>query len=201
MKIGIFGGTFNPIHAAHIYLAERFADALALDRLILIPTFIPPHKPAKDLADAEHRLEMCKLATRKLGRFEVSDFEIREEGRSYTCLTLRHLRGMCPGADFFLLTGADMFLTVQDWKNPQELFGLSTLCAAARETGEHAALEAHAQKLEAMGARCVVLDIEPLPMSSTEIRAALSRGEDLSGRLNADVLEYIKRNGLYGAKL
>lgn len=201
MKIGVFGGTFNPIHTAHMYLAKRFFDALALDRLILIPTFIPPHKPAGDLADAEHRLEMCRLAARGLDSFEVSDFEVRGKGKSYTFLTLEHLRGECPGADFFLLMGADMFLTVQDWKNPLDIFQNATLCAAARERDEHDALEEHARGLEAMGARCIVIDIAPMPLSSTEIREALARGGDVSASLDAGVLDYIKRNRLYGARL
>lgn len=201
MKIGIFGGTFNPVHKAHIYLAKKFRDALALDKLLLIPTFIPPHKPAEDLADAAHRLAMCEIAVREHEGLEVSDFEIRGEGRSYTCLTLSHLHEKYTGADFFLLMGADMFLTVQDWKNPAELFHLSTLCAAAREHGEHAALEAHAAKLEITGANCVIIDAEPTPLSSTMIRGMLERGEDVSELLDVGVLDYIKRNGLYGAKL
>lgn len=201
MKIGVFGGTFNPVHKAHIGLAKKFRDALSLDKLLLIPTFIPPHKPAEDLADAAHRLEMCGIAARGVDGFEVSDFETRGAGRSYTCLTLSHLHEKYSGADLFLLMGADMFLTVQDWKNPAELFRLSTLCAAAREYDEHAALEAHAAKLEAMGAKCVIIDTEPTPLSSTMIREMLARGENASEFLDAGVLDYIKRNGLYGAKL
>lgn len=201
MKIGIFGGTFNPVHKAHINLAKRFCDAMKLDKLILIPTFIPPHKSAENLADAQHRLEMCRIASRELDRIEVSDFEILGEGRSYTCMTLNYLHEKYPDSELFLLMGADMFLTVQEWKNPSELFKLSTICAAARERNERTVLEAHAQKLEMLGARCVVLDIEPIPLSSTGIRGALAHGEDVSELLDAGVLEYIKRNGIYGAGL
>jgi nicotinate-nucleotide adenylyltransferase len=178
-------------------MARKYAERLALDKLILVPTYVPPHKSAKRLADAEDRLMMCRMATAGLPLFEVSDYEIREEGKSYTFKTLRHIHEEYPDSELFLLMGADMFITVQDWRQPGEIFRLATLCAAQRENGEFSILEAHKQRLETLGARCVLIDIEPTPLSSTIIRNGLLAGEDVSGLLHPDVLEYIRTQDLY----
>lgn len=197
MKIGVFGGTFNPIHVAHVRMAEQYAHKLELDKVILVPAYIPPHKQPKGLANAEDRLAMCHLAIRDKPVFEVSDYEIRQEGKSYTYKTLRHLKELYPPGELFLIMGADMFVTVQDWRLPREIFQTATLCAAQRENGEFTLLEAHKMVLENMGARCVILDMEPTPLSSTMIREGLLVGEDVSGLLNPEVLEYIRTQGLY----
>lgn len=200
MKIGVFGGTFNPIHVAHVRMAEEYARRLGMDKLILVPTHIPPHKAVKGLADAEDRLAMCHLATDDLPLFEVSDFEIRQEGKSYTFKTLAHLQEQYLEGDFYLIMGADMFLTVQDWRQPGEIFRIATLCAAQREVGELNLLELHKKRLETMGARCIVLDMAPTPLSSTMIRDGLAAGEDVSGLLHPAVLDYINYQGLYRPK-
>lgn len=199
MKIGILGGTFNPVHTAHIQMAKECFSALSLDKLIVIPTFIPPHKPAKNLADAEERIEMCGLAIKGCPGFEVCDYEIAEQGRSYTYRTLKFLREKYPGSEFFLLMGADMFLTVQDWRHSQEIYKMTALCVAQREHGEFRALEFHAMRLEGEGARCIILDVDPTPLSSTLIREKIKAGEDITGMLDPAVLQYIKEKRLYGA--
>lgn len=197
MKIGVFGGTFNPIHVAHVRTAQEYARQLKLDKLILVPTYIPPHKKARFLASAEDRLAMCRLAIADLPLFEVSEFEIREAEKSYTFKTLRHLAGLYPESELFLLMGADMFVTVQDWRQPQEIYRLATLCAAQREKGEFTLLDAHTHVLEARGARCLLLDMEPMPLSSTMVRNGLRAGEDVSGLLHPAVFAYIRDNQLY----
>lgn len=197
MKIGVLGGTFNPIHIAHIYLSQKYADILGLEKLILVPTFIPPHKSAKHLAKAAQRLEMCELAIKHYPNFEICGYEIAEEGKSYTYRTLKYLKEQYSDAEFFLLMGADMFMTVQDWRHPQEIYKMATLCAAERDRGEFSELEAHATRLRIEGARCVILEIEPMPLSSTMIRDGIKAGEDVSGLLNPEVLQYIRKHGLY----
>lgn len=199
MKIGILGGTFNPIHIAHIYLARKYYENLKLDKLIFVPTFIPPHKSSKNVISAKRRLEMCELAISGHPEFEICDYEITEEGRSYTYRTLKHLQGLYPGAEFFLLMGADMFMTVQDWRHSKELYKMATLCVAEREFGEFSALETHAIRLKNEGARCAILEMEPLPLSSTDIRKGIKAGEDVSGLLNPEVWRYIREYRLYGA--
>lgn len=199
MKIGVLGGTFNPIHNSHIYIARKFFEALRLDKLIFIPTFIPPHKSAKHVVSASHRLEMCGLAVKSYPGFEVSDYEIAEEGKSYTYRTLKHLREVHPGGEFFLLMGADMFMTVQDWRHPGEIYKMATLCAAERERGESLALEIHAVILRNKGARCVIVGIEAVPLSSSLIREGIKAGEDVTGLLDPEVWSYIRKYRLYGA--
>lgn len=197
MKIGVFGGTFNPIHNSHIYLADEWRRKLELDRLVLVPTYTPPHKSSKGLAGAEHRLAMCRLATKDLPAFYVTEYEIKEQGKSYTYKTLRHIQDKYPGAQLYLIMGSDMFMTVQDWRRVAELYKLAVLCAAQRETGELNALEMHKQVLEMHGARCMLMDIEARPMSSTLVRQMLAGGEDPAPLLHRDVLTYIREHRLY----
>jgi nicotinate-nucleotide adenylyltransferase len=197
MKTGVLGGTFNPIHNSHLYLAEQFRERLGLDRVLLIPTNTPPHKSAAKLASAEDRLAMCRLAAEDYPAFAVCDYEAARPGQSYTYLTLAHLREQYPADEFFFLMGADMFLTVQSWRQPEKIYRLATLCAAARQGGETAALEAHRPLLEAAGATCKVLDFPPQPLSSTEIRAAVSAGRPIESMTPPSVAAYIRAHGLY----
>jgi nicotinate-nucleotide adenylyltransferase len=197
MKTGILGGTFNPIHNSHLYVAEQFREQLRLDRVLLIPTNMPPHKSAAKLASPEDRLAMCRLAVQDHPAFAVCDYEATRPGQSYTYLTLAYLREQYPEDEFFFLMGADMFLTVQSWRLPEKIYALATLCAAARQPGETAALEAHRPLLEAAGATCRVLAIEPRPLSSTEIRQAVSAGRPIESMTPQPVAAYIRAQGLY----
>ena len=197
MKIGVLGGTFNPIHNSHIYLAEQYARQLGLDRIIIVPAHTPPHKEAENLASGEDRYNMCCLAIGGLPQFQVSRFELEQQGKSYTHKTLRHILGEHPGSELFLITGADMFLTVQDWRLPAEIFQMATICAGAREAGEQAALETHKQALEAQGARCVLISLEAKPLSSTQVREMIAAGESPEGLLHPEVWSYITERGLY----
>ena len=198
MKIGILGGTFNPIHNAHLNLAREFMQKLALDRMSIVPTYLPPHKSGKDLLNAQDRLEMCRLAVRnEKPPYHVSEYEIKQEGKSYTYRTLMHIQEKYPGAELFLLMGGDMFLTVQDWRRAEDIYRLATLCAIQREKGELTLLDMHKDILETRGARCLLLDIEAQPLSSTFVRQKIEQGEDVFAYLHPDVWAYIKEKGLY----
>ena len=202
MKIGVFGGTFNPIHKAHIHWARQFLRHFGLDEVLIIPANIPPHKPAPELAPAHDRLEMCRLAAGDEPGFTVCDYEIRQGGISYTLDTLCYLREEYQSTDICLLMGADMFLTVQNWHKPQEIFRLAALYACAREEGEHQKMKAHKPVLESMGARCELLQAKPMPMSSTNIRRMIREsGEDtqMLEYLHPAVYNYICERKLYGA--
>ena len=107
-KLGVFGGTFNPIHNGHLSLCTQICDALGLSKVLLIPTAIPPHKRVDGLADGRHRLAMCRLAVQGDPRFFVCDLELRRQGNSYTADTLRELEEIYPNTRFFLLMGTDM---------------------------------------------------------------------------------------------
>ena len=120
-KLGIFGGTFNPIHNGHVSLAKHYIQALGLDELLVIPTKQPPHKSAPDLAPASARLRLCRLAFAGVPEAVVSDMEIVRSGKSYTVDTVAQLRAMYPHAELYLLVGSDMFLTFSQWRQWQRI--------------------------------------------------------------------------------
>lgn len=204
MKIGIYGGTFNPIHLGHMEAARFAAAYLELDRLYLVPTGMPPHKQLDEAAPAaELRLEMAALAAEAVGPdVEAVDMELRREGRSYTLDTLRQFRREHPEDRLYLLMGTDMFLTFHKWRDPGEIAKLCTLCAFGRSEKDAESLFAVQREYlkEAFGAECVTLALPHIvDISSTRLREKLARGE---GReyLDEAVYGFILRNGLYGVK-
>lgn len=198
MKIGIYGGSFSPPHLGHVHLAQRFLSEMRLDRLIVIPAGNPPHKKLDDGVSGELRLEMCKVAFSKLSeRVEVSDYEAYRTDPCYTVDTLRHFS--CEG-ELFMLCGSDMFLTLDRWRDPEGIFGLCTVVCGTRtddaETGKRLADAAASYEIR-YGARTVIMDFDPIEVSSTEVREALRMGIHPVG-LDEGVYEIIKRYGLYG---
>ena len=196
-RIALFGGTFDPIHNGHIELARKFAEQLSLDHVIMMPTFIPPHKLKTDMAPAVDRLAMCRLACEPYRELQVSDWEINQRGASFTVLTLEHLQRQYPNAELFLLTGADMFLTLGTWYRFADIAKLATLCAAPRDAADAAVLRAHAEQLTAQGASCVVAEFTLPPFSSTAVRERLQSGTPLTDEVPAAVAEYIAAHRLY----
>ena len=202
MKIGIYGGTFDPIHRGHLTAAKAVRDALGLNKLLLIVDSIPPHKelPA-DSAGNEDRLAMTELATAELGKWaEVSDIELRRQGKSYTSDTLRELKAMYPDDELWLIVGSDMFLSFHTWHEPEVIASLAGIAAVSRlEENEDDAFAAQKKHLEAAYGAHIVTVQNPnvIEVSSTEVREALSRGE---GRayLSDAVYGYIARKHLYG---
>ena len=202
MKIGIYGGTFDPIHRGHLTAAKAVRDALGLNKLLLIVDSIPPHKelPA-DSAGNEDRLAMTELATAELGKWaEVSDIELRRQGKSYTSDTLREVKAMYPDDELWLIVGSDMFLSFHTWHEPEVIASLAGIAAVSRlEENEDDAFAAQKKHLEAAYGAHIVTVQNPnvIEVSSTEVREALSRGE---GRayLSDAVYGYIARKHLYG---
>ncbi len=204
MRIGIYGGTFNPPHLGHLISARFAMDFLELDKLLLIPAGEPPHKAVPEGSPTgEQRLEMTELAADALllpGRAEVSDMELRRGGKSYTADTLRALRQEYPEAELWLLMGTDMFLTLQNWREPEVICSLAHLGAFTRtrsDTGEM--LEIQGKYLsDRFGAKvCTILLPQITPVSSTQLRAMLEQGEGAQ-YLPPAVYGYILRHGLYG---
>ena len=203
MKIGSYGGTFNPIHLGHIHAAATAMEALALDKLLLVPDRVPPHKevPA-DIPNPEHRLAMAAMAAEILGpRAETLDLEVRREGRSYTLDTLRAVRDMYPQAELWLLMGTDMFLSFHNWRAPEEMLTIAGLCAFGRSEKDGEELFApQRQYLQQRfpGARVTTLVLPNLvDISSTELREKLARGEG-EAYLAPAIYGYILREHLYG---
>ena len=186
MKIGIFGGTFNPPHLGHLRLVCAFADRFSLERVWIIPTFEPPHKSTAELADGATRMEMCRLLFDD-PRFEVSDIELRRGGKSYTVETLRALHAQFPNDRLFFLVGSDMLRSFETWYLPDEIRRLCTLCAAVRHAGETLP-NIQAEVLE---------DFDPIDVSSTEVRRRVRMGDRVEEYLGAALADYVTKKNLY----
>lgn len=199
MKIGIYGGTFSPPHNGHVNAARMFAAAESLDKLLIIPTFIPPHKTETSAVPAEERLEMCRLAFTD-DNFDVSDIEVRRKGKSYTFDTLTELKEMYRSDDFYLLCGTDMLLSFEKWYRFADILSMCTVVCMRREENAETGVKL-AEKIVELKEQCAadvrLIDAPPLEVSSTEIREKLSRGENVNDLLPMDVYRYIKEKGLY----
>lgn len=196
-RVALFGGTFNPIHNGHIAMARAFAGALNLRRVLITPTNIPPHKELSGGILPQQRYAMCCLAVEGDPVLAVCNAELRRTGPSYTVDTLRWLHGEDPDAALYLIMGADMFLTVQQWKNAKEIFRHAVLCAAPRDEAGFRVLASHEEVLHALGARTFLLNLPLMPVSSTEVRRRVRCGESIEGLVPETVRRFIEENALY----
>ena len=198
MKIGIYGGTFNPVHTGHIHAAKQAAELLRLDKLLMIPDRIAPHKQIPSGSPTpEQRLEMLLLAMKNEPLIEVSDIELKREGKSYSYLTVEALRRQYPEAELYLLMGTDMFLSFQTWMNPDRIMAQATLAVMCRgEKGEKEKILAQKKVLEDMGAKVELVENRILAISSTQLRRliAFDCARDF---LPDGVEEYIRSHKLY----
>ena len=198
-RLGIYGGTFSPPHLGHVLAAEAFLRKVELDRLLIIPTAIPPHKNAEDVPSDEHRLALCHLAFDGISGAVVSDLELRRGGKSYTYLTLRELE--MPDQRIFFLCGTDMLLSLDTWKNAEEVMRRACFTVIAREQ-DQAIMDAMQRKKEELSKRfdadIRILDVPPHPASSTEIRKAIADHKSIRGLVPDAVDEYIRKWNLYG---
>ncbi|MCD8328535.1 MAG: nicotinate (nicotinamide) nucleotide adenylyltransferase [Ruminococcus sp.] len=199
-RIGIFGGTFNPIHKGHIKCIEEIDKELGFDKILVIPTKIPPHKQAVDLASDNDRFNMCRLATKRISNAEVSDIEIKSEGKSYSVLTLRKLILTYPKSDYrlYFLMGSDMLLCFEKWFEFRDILSLCSLVCITRNSDDKLKIKAQAEKLRDLGGEIIIVNTEPLEISSSEIRDLIRKGEDLSCFLDDAVVKYISESGIYG---
>ena len=201
MRLGLLGASFNPIHVAHVRMAQAAREALRLERVLLIPARLPPHKLTADLAPEADRLAMARLAVAGEAGFEVCDIEMRRTGASYTVDTVEALaREYGPAAEFFFLIGTDTLLELPTWR---EIGRLARLCkfvpirrpgvaqpdpgALARGVGE-----AEAQAILARG-----VEMPPLDISSSDIRRRVAEGRPIGGLVTPEVERYIGERGLY----
>jgi nicotinate-nucleotide adenylyltransferase len=215
-RIGILGGTFNPVHFGHLAAAEEVRDRLRLDRVLFIPAFLPPHKD-EVLPSAVQRLEMVRLALATNPHFKASDIEIKRGGRSFTIDTIGDLQQLHPGAELYFITGIDAFIEVRTWMNWERLLSLCTFVVLSREGfrfGDLARLgfldqaardlaaldEGHAEQARTLiGDRSLVFERIPYyEISSTDIRARVRQGRSIKYCLPEAVEHYIIENKLYG---
>ena len=200
-RIGIYGGTFNPPQLGHISAARCAVKALDLDRLLVIPDRIAPHKqlPA-DSPAPEQRLEMLRLAAADEPNMEVSDLELKREGVSYTYQTVELLKEMHPQAQLYLLMGTDMFTSFHQWRNPERIWKAATLAVFCRgEKGEKAAIAKQKAYLESLGASVELVDNPVLTISSSDLRRMLVF-QCADSFLPGGVGDYIRDHGFYGVR-
>ncbi len=197
-RIGIYGGTFSPPHNGHIAAARAFMEQMWLDFLYVIPAAIPPHKEMEVSVDAETRLEMCRIAFSGIEGIYVSDMEIRRGGRSYTVDTLRELSG--DDRRLFLLCGTDMMLTLDTWREPEEIFKLCYPAYIRREADpamDARIIQKIADYKEKYGKVVRRIVTEPLEISSAQVRKRLRAGAPVCDLIPSMVERYIKDNHLY----
>lgn len=199
MNIGIFGGTFNPVHNGHINLAGCYKEALHLDKIILIPTAAPPHKIAKDLASDRDRVAMLKMAIQGIQGFELSAMELERQGPSYTYDTLTAYRRQHPGDKIYLIVGSDMFLSFHEWYRYEEMLDMVILCTAARsQTDSLAKMEAYASDVLGLKEGDYIISRFPVVLAaSTHIRQNLKDGLPITDMVPAQVERYIYEQGVY----
>ncbi len=196
-RVGIYGGTFDPIHIGHLNLCRAMKEKLELDEILMIPTGTPPHKAAT-ATKAEYRIEMCKLAVKDFGlTANVSDIEIRREGRSYTFLTVTELLEQMKDIELYLIMGADMFMSLETWYRFDDLKKLVTFAAVQRDDVLTDELESEAERLESIGCKCVVVSLPAIDVSSTDVRNAVRSGESIDGLVTKSVKDFIYEKQLY----
>lgn len=197
-KIGIMGGTFNPIHIGHLTLAERAMDDAGLDEIWLIPTGCSYMKQDVDIISGEERLKMAELAVRGNHRIKCLDIEVRRRGYTYSYETLEQLKEMYPEDEFFFIFGADCLFTIETWKYPERIFKSCKVLAAVRNGASITEMEQKIAGLtEMFDAQIQLLPFLNLEISSTDLRERISRGKSVKYLVPDKVLEYIEEKKFY----
>lgn len=198
-RIGIMGGTFDPIHYGHLRAADEAKAALDLSCVIFVPAGHPPHKVCQDVTNAEDRYTMALLATVDCPYFSVSRMEIERSGESYTVDTLKNLKSKPDyiGCDFYFITGLDAVLDILSWKDAEEMFDLCKFVAVSRHGYTHSSMKVIPAEISS---RIIQLEIPLLAISSTELRDRVRRNRSIRFLVPPSVESYIIKNGLYKAK-
>lgn len=193
MKIGIFGGAFNPVHNGHLALAQQYKKELNLDKIIYIPTANPPHKTSSGLIAGEDRIAMLKLV---VGNDEISDIEFNRQGKSYTYLTLQELKEVYPNDELFLIIGSDQFYYFENWYEFEGIMELATVVTGAREENEYQNMLEYKKEHKSLE-KVIISSFDVVEISSSKIRDMIKNGEDISSVVPTAVTEYIKEHKLY----
>lgn len=192
-RIGIFGGSFNPIHNGHIYLADKVKEQLCLERIIFIPTGIAPHKNYSSFADKHHRYNMVKLAVENI--FEVSDIEVKSDKICYAVDTMTEIKETYKNEEIFYIIGADSLVAFMEWKEPLKLFEMLQIVVVDREgTDIDKVADEYRDKYNA---NIIICHMDEYNVSSTDIRNAVKQKKDISKLVPEKVSEYIIKHKLY----
>lgn len=193
-KIGILGGTFDPPHFGHLVLAQELAEKLKLDRVIFIPSAVPPHKTGDDISSFKHRFDMTQRAISGNKLFSISDIELKREGPSYTIDTIKQLRKLYPQAELFLLTGSDILEEIPNWKNPREIYESIKVVIGLRPGFDRI------DQTSQFAKESRIIEITSLDISSTLIRRKIKTGEAIRYLVHSEVEHYILQQKLYKNK-
>ena len=213
-KIGLFGGTFNPVHSGHLKAAEIVQKRFLLDKILFIPSYIPPHKDTADIASPSHRLKMVEIALRGYPHFIPSSIEIDAEETSYSIITINRIKKLYPKSWVFFILGIDAFLEVDTWKDYEQLLeqcffvvmsrpgylldeAKKTLEGKYREKMCMLAKSESVKDEMLLSFRIFLLPIDALDIASTKIRGIIKRGDSIKGMVSERVEAYIRENGLY----
>lgn len=213
-KVGIYGGTFDPVHVGHIKAAEEIKRILGLEKIIFIPSFIPPHKNPSETTPPEHRLKMLELAVEPFPYFDISTYELEKRGTSYTIDTLRHLCAGNTQTEFYFIVGSELFESIDTWKNYNDLFVLANFAVIERpgfyKDGKPELPLAIKDEFRYYNSQDDVIifkndnlkevayiHIQGYRVSSTEIRDTIKAGKSISDLVPDKVESYIYSSGLY----
>ncbi len=197
-KIGIMGGTFNPIHFGHLFLAENAFEQLSLDKVWFIPSKNPPHKRKPEDITEQQRIDMIQLAIQENPHFELSTLELEREGMTYTADTMKILREQNPEIDYYFIIGADSLFLMDQWYQPQIIFDNCTIAAANRDNADSSALEKQVQLLKKQfNANIILIDMPTVQVSSCNIRERVAARKSIRYYLPGSVREYIESKHLY----
>ncbi len=199
-RIGVFGGSFDPVHMGHLTIAQDAVEQLELERLIFMPAAIPPHKQGHTLAEGRHRFEMLQLATEGNLSFEVSDMELQRGGVSYTFDTMRQIQFEHPGAELFFIVGLDSLTILHSWKNVEQLLEICTVVPFARGGEDPAKIAEQIQLSNVWKERLLecLIRIHEVEISASEIRMRLAEGLSIRYLVPPEVEMYIAEHHLYG---
>ncbi len=197
-KIGIMGGTFNPIHFGHLFLAENAFEQIGLDQILFMPSKNPPHKAKPYQVSDQQRVEMISLAIKDNPHFALSTFELERDGYTYTADTLTLLKEEHSDEEYYFIVGADSLFMMQQWYQPEVVFGLCTVVAASRDNVELEKLQQQAEALkQQFQAKILLLDMPTIQIASEEIRNRLKEQRSVRYYLPEGVIDYINKHNLY----
>ena len=213
-RIGLFGGTFDPIHNGHVKAAESVQDIFSFDRILFIPSYIPPHKESGNVASAAHRLKMVELALTSFERFSPSSIEIDARGTSYSIVTLSRIKKMFPETDIFFLLGVDAFLEIETWKDYKDVLEQCSFIVMSRpgyclDDAKGILAEKYNQRMVEFSEpiredkkgffdhKIYLLSIQTMDVSSSEVRERVGKNHSIVGMVPESVENYIKERRLY----
>ncbi len=199
-RIGVFGGSFDPVHMGHLTIAQDAVEQLELNRLIFVPAAVPPHKQGKTLVEGRHRLEMLQLATESNLSFEVSDMELQRGGISYTFDTMRQIQFEHPGEELFFIIGLDSLVELHLWRNIEPLLEMCTVVPFARGGEDSAKIAQQIQLSNVWKTKLLerLIRIHEIEISASEIRMRLAEGLSIRYLVPPEVEMYIAEHHLYG---